>query len=255
MNSKNIVIALTVVCSAFAGLGEPQKTDRQKMLAEQRARIYRASGGEVVKPGKGHVAVVAGAKPVADALSPAVRALAKQTGLDIRLVEDAGAAKDAGLTVRFIDDPAKPPMLAAPEAGWSEVNVAALGTDLATESAKEKFLDSRIRKMFLRAFAYAAGAGGSSFPENLLDIVTVRDLDHREEFLPVDALDMAMSHVNKRGIAPGKLTTYRKAAYEGWAPKPTNDVQRAIWEKVHAPPKTPLKIQFDPATQKGKVTK
>ena len=252
MNSKNFVFVLAVACSAIVGLAEPEKTDRQKMLAEQKERIYRASGGEIMKPSKGYVAVVVKAKAIAAAVSPAVRALAKQTGLDIRLVDDEGAAKDAGITVTFVDDPSKPPMLAAPEAGWSEVNVAALGTDLSTGSAKEKFLDSRIRKMFLRAVAYAAGAGGSSFPENLLDIVTVRDLDHREEFIPVDALDSAMNHMNKRGIVPGRPTTYRKAVYEGWAPAPTNDIQKAIWDKVHAIPQKPIKIEYNEKRDKGK---
>ena len=37
---------------------------------------------------------------------------------------------------------------------------------------------------------------------------------------------------------------------EGWSPSPTNDVQRAIWEKVHAIPDKPLTIEFDPKIDK-----
>ena len=29
-------------------------------------------------------------------------------------------------------------------------------------------------------------------------------------------------------------STYRKACREGWAPAPTNDVQKAIWEDINA---------------------
>jgi hypothetical protein len=37
---------------------------------------------------------------------------------------------------------------------------------------------------------------------------------------------------------------------EGWAPPPTNEYQRAIWNDVHKIPEKPMKIDFDPA--KGK---
>ena len=36
------------------------------------------------------------------------------------------------------------------------------------------------------------------------------------------------------GITPYRRTTYREACQEGWAPQPTNDVQKAIWEQVKA---------------------
>ena len=45
-----------------------------------------------------------------------------------------------------------------------------------------------------------------------------------------------------------RRTVYRKACEEGWAPQPTNDVQKAIWDKVHAMPTEPLKIK--PETKK-----
>ena len=47
---------------------------------------------------------------------------------------------------------------------------------------------------------------------------------------------------------PGKRSVYRKACEEGWAPAPTNDVQKAIWDKVHAMPTEPIKIK--PETKK-----
>jgi hypothetical protein len=38
----------------------------------------------------------------------------------------------------------------------------------------------------------------------------------------------------KRGIPQLERTTYRLAVKEGWAPAPTNDIQRAVWDKVKA---------------------
>ena len=40
--------------------------------------------------------------------------------------------------------------------------------------------------------------------------------------------------------------TYREACREGWAPPPTNDLQRAIWEETRKLPEKPIKIEFDP---------
>ena len=39
-------------------------------------------------------------------------------------------------------------------------------------------------------------------------------------------------HARKLGMQMVRTTTYRKAAEEGWAPPPTNDVQKAIWNEA-----------------------
>ena len=48
------------------------------------------------------------------------------------------------------------------------------------------------------------------------------------------------------GLMPWKQTTYKKACQEGWAPAPTNEYQKAIWDKIHSVPANPMKIEFDP---------
>ena len=40
------------------------------------------------------------------------------------------------------------------------------------------------------------------------------------------------------------------ACREGWASAPTNDVQKAIWDKVRAIPDKPLTIEYDPKKDK-----
>jgi hypothetical protein len=52
------------------------------------------------------------------------------------------------------------------------------------------------------------------------------------------------------GMASERKVPYVKACKEGWAPAPTNEFQKAIWDKVHSTPKNPMKIEFDP--KKGK---
>lgn len=43
-----------------------------------------------------------------------------------------------------------------------------------------------------------------------------------------------------------RMVPYELACEQGWAPAPTNDIQKAIWDKVHAAPKNPMTIEFDP---------
>jgi len=251
MNSpaKYALSLLFVACLAslsFAASNVTNKEERIKQIKAHQEYVLKHSGGFLIRPSKGFVAVVDKESNVSSDIDAAVKELAKSTNLDIRKVADETAAKDAGLTIRIIEDAAKPPMLVAPEMGWAEVNVAVLVDDLKNESAKKAALSSRARKMFLRAFVYAAGAGGSSFPNNILDIVTIRDLDYREEFIPADAQSAALSHLVKRGVEPSGRTTYRKACMDGWAPSPTNDIQKAIWDKVHSMPKNPMNIEYDP---------
>ncbi|MBR4617332.1 MAG: hypothetical protein IKO55_17115, partial [Kiritimatiellae bacterium] len=44
--------------------------------------------------------------------------------------------------------------------------------------------------------------------------------------------------------------TYYDACEEGWAPPPTNAVQKAIWDKVHQLPTKPLTIKRESAKRK-----
>lgn len=43
-----------------------------------------------------------------------------------------------------------------------------------------------------------------------------------------------LTSAKNRGIPQLERTTYRLAVKEGWAPAPTNDIQRAVWDKVKA---------------------
>ena len=46
------------------------------------------------------------------------------------------------------------------------------------------------------------------------------------------ALQQMNKFLKKYGAKRGRRTTYLKACEEGWAPAPTNDYQRAIFEAV-----------------------
>ena len=82
-------------------------------------------------------------------------------------------------------------------------------------------------------------------------VVKASDLDkYPDSRLPVDVLDRMQKNMSVIGMAPFKITTYRKACEDGWAPQPTNEYQQAIWDKVHAMPTEPLKIAPETTKQK-----
>ena len=152
-------------------------------------------------------------------------------------------ASGATVAVIIINDPKSSSMLISPDEGWAMVNIANLGENLKTDAAKERFLPTRRRKQVVRAFAMVAGGWRSSYPGNLMAAEKVSDLDLVSEALPADVEDRIMRYYKAVGITPQQYVPYRKAAMEGWAPEPTNDVQRAIWNEVYTMPDKPIKIK------------
>lgn len=158
-----------------------------------------------------------------------------------------GEAAEGQVIIEIIDDKDSPALAAYPEDYKATVNVGKLDKGL-TGKGIEKFYVPRCRKELLRAFCFACGAGGSQYPDNIMAIGRLADLDLVEEFIPGDTAFTCVARIIKIGVTPTKFVPYAKACREGWAPAPTNDVQKAIWDKVHAMPTEPLKIK--PETKK-----
>lgn len=151
------------------------------------------------------------------------------------------------LSLYVIDDESLPMSLVAPEGRWAFVNVAPLAKG---RGEKPQFLEARVRKECARVGCMLFGGISSSYKQNLLSFVgSPEDLDKFEsDNLPVDGPMRCSRYLLGMGVKPYRKVSYRKACEEGWAPPPTNDVQKAIWDKVHAMPTEPLKIK--PETKK-----
>lgn len=156
-----------------------------------------------------------------------------------------GGAEGAKIAIEIVDDTESPVLTAYPEDYRARVNIAKLDSNLKGQ-ALEKFFVSRCRKELLRAFCFACGAGGSQYPDNIMAIGPISDLDLCDEFIPGDTADRCVVRLFRIGVTPTRFVSYARACQQGWAPAPTNDVQKAIWDKVHAVPATPMKIEFDP---------
>jgi hypothetical protein len=125
------------------------------------------------------------------------------------------------------------------------VNVAPLAKGA---GEKPQFFAARVQKELTRGFCLLAGAQNSGYPDALVGCITkAEDLDRFADCrLPIDVLNRFPSYLKGYGITPKIYSTYKKACQEGWAPAPTNAVQKAIWDEVRKLPAKPIQIKFDP---------
>lgn len=245
---KRIGITLTLagaLLCASSVLAEPE-TNRALSAQERLRRHYEMSGGLCVNPKsyQGRAVIVNGQTRLAESNLVAVaKMFADATRCNFVVASEARGAQIA-LTV--IDDPKEPTMLLAPMDRWGKVNLARIVDDLPAERAKAKFFESRARKLVAHALSILCGGGASDYPSNLMNAATVRELDLMLEQIPYDMLTKYGKYLPQIGVTKEETATYVQACRQGWAHSPTNDRQKLIWEKVHALPKNPMKIEFDP---------
>lgn len=226
--------------------------------------FLRETGGYIIKddPGNGLVLIANAQKRLPeDKISKPVsymRFHAKMS-IDIKSVEESKAvapnqksAGELGATiVVFVKDDAKSesPILVSPDELWASVNVSALDAD----KPGDEILALRTRKAINRAICLVCGAGGSQYPNTLVGPFKngIKDYDRfSNEGLPPDVFTRMQHYLKTLGVRPIFRTTYENAVQQGWAPAPTNDIQKAIWDRVRALPTKPMKIEYDP--KKGK---
>lgn len=224
--------------------------------AELEAARYRHTGGMIARPG-----TMVGEIVYVDAQKSASREWIQESAdLFMQKIKVKTSVREGSFslpspkimgnaTLFVIDDETMPRLLAAPEDRWVMVNVAPLKKGA---GEKEPFFKARVRKELTRGIAMLAGAQKSNYPGSLMDCITKSsDLDRfADSSLPVDVVARFNDYVVGYGIKPRVDVTYKKAIEEGWGPSPTNDVQQAIWDKVHQIPTKGIEIKFDP--KKGK---
>ena len=246
---RNTVLAAVFAACAAATCGADEVKDAADKPSAGRERIMAITGGRLAKPGtqRGEVAVVDCQKSADRAwLEESIAYFSKCSRFNVTLSQgefDVMKPQVKGsLSLFVVDDARLPSVLAAPDDRWALVNVAKLRSD------KQPFFKARVQKELSRAFAILCGAFATTFPQALPGAVAkVEDLDaFVDPSLPMDVLSRLPAYAKAFGVTPAVITTYRNACLQGWAPPPTNDYQKAIWDKVHAVPAKPMKIEFDP---------
>lgn len=256
---KKLVFMLFATTVAMSAMGI-KKIPRKPMTEEERAKLIevrqRQTGGFLEIKGKGYVAILNGGteiteETVREIMKPLVD-FTRGLNVEVRTVGSFSLAKakaerekaGAGACVFIADDAAFPMSLIALEECWGMVNLAPLreGTPDA-----EKFAQ-RFRKELIRVSSLVFSGSKSQYMVSPLQSVTsVASLDKvvGDQF-GVDTMMGVVKHLPEIGVVPDQRITYREACRKGIAPAPTNDVQKAIWDKEHTLPANPMKIEFDP---------
>ncbi|MBO7721861.1 MAG: hypothetical protein J6T01_05600 [Kiritimatiellae bacterium] len=162
------------------------------------------------------------------------------------------ARTGASVAVILVFDDDTPSMLVSPDERWAVVNFKKLEEGLKSEEAKKKFFHSRCSKQLQRAFVAACGGINSSFKGNIMSVTSIPDLDLCVDMLPVDRVSAANEYMKAIGMKPRRLVFYSTACEEGWAPAPTNAVQKKIWDDVHKLPSKPITIDPEPGKPAAK---
>ena len=154
----------------------------------------------------------------------------------------------ADFVIIVADDESSTATLIAPEERWAKINVAKYSVGLKSISERKNIYNDRCAKAVLKAFALLCGGGGSRYKGHVAAATSIPSLDLAHDQLPYDIQQGVKNYLTACGVTPLIRTTYERACHEGWAPAPTNDIQKAIWDKVHAMPTAPIKIK--PETKK-----
>lgn len=136
----------------------------------------------------------------------------------------------ADVLIGIIDEKTYPQILSAPENYWTVINVKHIADGLDPIQSQTK-CDARYRKELIRALAFATSSASTQFPNNIISLGSVSEFDKVEAFMPADSFNIMLRRLKKLGVAPEYVTSYLNACEEGWAPEPTTDIQKKIWEK------------------------
>ena len=225
----------------------------------KRERMLRKTGGFILRlpENAGCFKVINAQKAVPTAeFAPFVKDMGRFTSTIVLLEDtdlrvalsnatDVVRRSGAGGCVFLVDEPGLPISLVAQEARWGIVNVAALKDG----APPERLLALRAAREAWRVFALVTGAGDTSMGHCLLKpVFAAEDIDRlNTNSISPEPLMAMRDHMKAMGIKQVSRCTYLEACREGWAPAPTNEYQKAIWEQVKADkergPTNPITIQ------------
>ena len=243
-------ILATTLCAAEQSGKSPAPTSKKNI----REAVYRHTGGKLKAPGEQQGKIVwvnaqstAHGEWVESVATYFADMIHVQIDVETGTFKFPDAEVRGNATLYIVDDATMPTILHAPESRWTMVNVSRLADG---DGSKPAFFEARVKKELARGFCLLAGTQKSNYPQSLLGSVTKpSDLDEFPNYeLPIDIPARFHEYLAGFGIKPYRLTTYRKACQEGWAPAPTNEIQKAIWDEIHALPANPIKIK--PETKK-----
>ena len=249
-----ILFAVVVIMMVGTAMAESQPA-KDSMTREQRiamANARRAAaiarlGGFIQAPVTGLVVRIVNQQRIVP--EEAIRACIGKIQSFIHYgIEIVGTEPSDGRTaarVELVEEGDAPTLLIAPEDKWGRLNVSRLASD----SPNTDTLRLRFEKELWRCYCMTLGASNSNYSPCVMHTVfSLADLDGDISRMACPEVQDKVQRVcRKLKVDFTRLVTYKKACIEGWAPAPTNDVQKAIWEQVKADkergPTNPIRIE------------
>lgn len=242
---------------AEAPVASATKASATTNVVSRRGSMVRATGGWITRTTEGAHILLADARSDASDIETIRKEMEDMCKVPVRVgkAKSGGASpygdavslvsKDAGLVLFAYDGAADAPVLSVfPENRVALVNV----TPLMAGVDRAKGL-GRVERELWRALVYVGGGLLSTMPSVMRPVFTPKDLDGIECRManPMET-GMINTCAGAMGLARIQRTTYRNACRQGWAPAPTNEYQKAVWDQVHQLPTEPMKIK--PETSK-----
>lgn len=248
---KRLMLAtlIGVTFASFAAEG------RAKLTPEQIAvRKYQHFGGFLYQPMETKVVSIVNDQTVVDVSVLARIASEMKDLLNVPVEVDAKA--NVGVVLKVCACEKLGPLVVLPDSATACVSVAKLSEDRPSKA----LLEERLQKELWRGLIYALGGGNSFSPQCVMKQISgLKELDALSGKVACpEVFVSALEGAGKLGIKPARRVSYRQACKEGWAPAPTNDVQRAVLERVKTEkgfeeqtrdPTKPIRIKYTPAKQ------
>ena len=256
---NKLFLSVAAISAAFSVIADATAPQTQRLSTIERkakleAVVNQRVGGFIERPGtaKGSITYINCQQKAPKAwIDESIAYFSEVTKFKIAYAEGEFNLKnpkiEGNATIFIIEDETLPPILIAPENRWAAVNIAPIAKE-----TRPAFFEARTKKELSRAFAYLCGATGSKYERSLTrGISSQAELDKNPDYeLPMDVVQRFWDYMKPLGVLPAQRATYLKACQEGWAPPPTNDVQKSVWNQVHQIPDRPITIEYDPKKDK-----
>jgi predicted Zn-dependent protease len=244
---------LTVAFAAIAAASIAQSpsggnapADKAALRKEALEKAMAKAGGFIDKPGEGAAIEIVDTRKDSDGSANRVKEVLDTMLRLPSVVEAAELAvgtnaydfavrklnADKSLMVVLLVDSGQLPSLAV----FPEDRVAVVNARKVKFGADEKDGRQRMIREIWRAIGFIGGTGYATTDNCVMQpIMSPLELDALEwQVLNPSNAPRMDKFLRKHKVRRGHRMTYRKAVEQGWAPPPTNDLQKAVWDEVKA---------------------
>lgn len=216
-----------------AAVGKPRRT---RPVVDRGGFLTRKTEGGVVrfvdirdKDATDISKLVADIASTANVATETVKAERREGTAPLDTAKASLSEKGVAIAIVVCDDGSdSPSLIVCPEDRMAVVNAGKL------KDVDPAVFEKRLKNEMLRAVGFVLGGYASIYPGVMKPVYAVADL----EALPPVFSPPVQGFIHEGAVAFKVAKTehvpYATAVKEGWAPAPTNDIQKAIWDRVKA---------------------